>query len=478
MKRILAVAAFFGLVLTGCTYSGSPFVGAQSGAQSGYWTDLELVQSGEVHPGERETRFPLVPIGADGVPFELWVPYDGPNLVDIVASNEDVPLHAGVEVVAEIPKDLDVFDMFEDGTVLAALDGEAGVWGRDEFEPISSVVAEETTQWLPERISEPNLRAVAGSAVSDVAVWVESSGSAWSLVGWNRDTNVLVELASSHAMDPDTGGHEVILGDPPKVDAGAAYVLFDAQVSEVVAGSLDPGMYFFEWMLNSELDWWPQSAQSAEQSGRADPQSGLASPADTSVGFKVPMRQPGAVEYVASGRNFAVDPEFSGGAYWAAAPEMTDFGTVLEESYYTQVFTRGTGQMLPETQAPTFVVWSDSDLAQPLFGVGPSEDWQLDALAASDSYVAAQVNAAGTDGVWLMIWDLEQEQLAFVVSVPDAADLTVMGEQVIWIQEGEARVLDVANQEISALGQASTGLRVSDGWVALLNGDEGVLARF
>lgn len=443
----LGLAATFSLAA--CTPSGTAFDGqAQSGSQQ---SGIE-VSAGSVEQGSRATRFPLVAVEEEGLPFTLWLPEDTvgtvavQDVVDVAAAVEGEDYLEGGTTEGE---PVTVLALFDDGS--AFVTGRSpnysteivGVLVDGKFEPLPEFGVEVVT-YLPEGTPYASLQASGAATWGPIVVWmsVGAGGKQWSLMSWNRETRVAVELASSSSMTLGfTGISARQTPDlaPPTLNGGYAY--FDVTIPESLFDEAVPGVRFHE----------------LEQSESGDDSTGVAT-------FRVPLTSPGDATFVGPSAQVIPDAGYGNGLFWVSSP-LTDWDTAeldtlgvaqsgaqsgeggdaswLQALSYLQVYRLATGDEPPRQGAPTFIVWGDADEVAPLFGFSPTDDWVLSDMAASEDFLVASITAAeslGAEGSsgespasWLLAWDLAgDEMVAAIPSVAAVPSVSLSGDLVAW----------------------------------------------
>lgn len=442
------------LALSACTPSGAAFDGqAQPGKQGSQQSGVEVTAGLDpIQEGNRVTRFPLVAVEEEGLPFTLWLPED---TVGTVAVQEVVDVAAAVDGEDYLEggttrgEPITVLALFEDGS--AFVTGRSpnysteivGLLTDGEFKPLPELGVE-VASYLPEGTPYESLQASGAATWGPIVVWmsVGAGGKQWSLMTWNRETRVAVELASSSSMTLGfTGISARQTPDlaPPTLNGGYAY--FDVTIPESLFDEAVPGVRFHE----------------LEQSESGDQSSGVAT-------FRVPLASPGDATFVGPSAQVIPDAGYGNGLFWASSP-LTDWNTEeldalgvaqsgeslgevgdaswLQALPYSQVYRLATGNEAPAKGAPTFAVWGDTDDVAPLFGFSPTDDWVLSDMAASEDFLVVSITASealgsgGSSGdapvSWLLAWDLAEEKMvAAIPSVAAVPSVSLSGDLVAW----------------------------------------------
>lgn len=461
--RCFALLAAAALTIAGCANHGQGAEGSHQSTQSGLEEEVQshfdLVQSGDLlESGTRTTRFPLAPVEVDGVPFELWVPEAG--------QAEDVPLSEDLRIARNNKEfhrlheesDFTVFALFDDGTpfgtkrIATQATPAVGVMDSSgEFQPIDSTTVK-GMELLPEAAPVESLQPVAASTWGPIVVWVGAGagGKQWSVLSWNRDTSVLVELASSSSLMLDFGGVNLVPDQKaPMVNGGYAY--FEVAVPQKLFEIAKPGVRFHDLEVEEMRD--------EEMRGAA---------------FRVPLTKLGDLTFVGPSGQIAPDPVYGDGLFWSSTPFSSEFdqdrdfapqsgGHLGEEPSeegpnwlqalsYPSVFRSATGDEPFQVDAPTFIVWGGEGLVAPLFGFAPAKDWIVTDLAASEEFLVASISSAqvlegdkparNTPSSWLVAWDLiEQDVVGVAPTTVVAPMVSISADLVVW---GPA---DLANGE-------------------------------
>lgn len=472
MRRFAGVSSLIitALVMVSCTSlpaaDSEPAESVQSGTQSDHLpledTPFSLLPQSGGRGGAKQTRYPLVERQIETLPFDLWSPeeqeLDTNVLTAQALAQQGVDFEASGDTRGE--PSLAVLAMLESGvpfvrgqpldhstTTVGVLDEE------NQFLSLAETIDPEKVRFLPEASPFETLQAVSAGSAGPLVVWlsVGAGGKQWSLMGWNEESGVVQELASSASMTLSFSGVSATLVpglEPPRTNAGYAY--YEVSMPHSLFESATPGLRFQD-LIDGDVD---------------DGDAAVAT-------FRVALDAPGVAEFVGPSAQVLPDPVDPHGLYWVTSPfsdwqgagreDLTadeDEGNQDSEEggdqnprrfqgapgdaswgqalSYSTLHAFATGHSFVEVErAPVFVVWGDEDSAEPLFGVGPADRWVVSDLAATEGFVVAVATGeeAAGEGLssWLLVWDLEEESIVAAIPSPvPLPSVSASGDLVLW----------------------------------------------
>lgn len=461
------------MALGSCTVSPSTGNGSNQGDSA---SDPQSSLSGPAQSADqpaqpmRQGDLPLVPAEFDTVPFQVWSGTTV-NPQDVTVAGRNGPKVARPDQqyrvlgsTSETSAD-EVLAMTEGGRAFGTgtsprssrgtvglIDTNGNFTALEEVEGVSEPVM------LPGSPPFQSLNGTGASSFGQVVVWmsVGAGGKQWSLMGWNMQTGVVTELASSAAMTLDFSGisaHLVPGLEPPELNGSYAY--FEVAIPQTVYEAARPGVRFHEIHV--------EDSETAAY--------GVAM-------FRVALDSPGDIVFVGPSALVVADPQKPRGMFWVEGPTSPSGDTAepeeqveggrwhedsgLESLDYQDLLEVATKEVPSPTREPSLIVWGEGEIVSPLLGFGPALQWTVSDVEVTPDYLVAALtkteivqgaNAANASGppAWLVAWDTATQAVVGIakseVAVPD---LFVSDDLVVW---GAAADLSAAAD--SAIGAVS-----------------------
>lgn len=444
---LVATAALIGS-LAGCSgssrQSGQSAESPQSHTEDAAQSEAQLLQSSQIFgDGTRSAQLPLEPVEVEGLPFQMWLP-KGETTVELATGGGVEPAKAGHQYrLLGSEDDFTVLALFDDGTPFGT--GRTATQATpaigvldplDQFVPIESSTLK-AVRMLPEAAPFESLQPVRAATWGPVVVWtaVGAGGKQWSLLSWNRETSVVVELASSSSMMLDFSGKNLMSNaQPPAVNGGHAY--FEVAIPQKLFEAAKPGVRFHD----------------LDVQGATDEEVRVAT-------FRVPLTDPGDVMFVGPSSQIALDPEYIGGLFWSATPyggrdhdedlvtpqsgeEDRGSGSDWPQAVpYLDLFRSAVEEKPSNGGRPTFIVWGDGRTVTPLFGFSSSDKWVTTDIAASEQHLVVAVSSVkaieqetaskASTASWLIVWNLAAGEVETVVPSSVVAPSLVASEDLL-----------------------------------------------